>query len=76
MSKVNETYIAERLNGKKVLHNRVYFTSSCVEDTLPDQGKKILEDMGIFDDVLVSKAGCTVTSHCGKDTFGVIFIEE
>ncbi len=76
LPKVNETYIAERLKDKKVLHNRVYFTSSCIEDTLPQQGKKILEDMGIFDEILVSKAGCTVTSHCGKDTFGVLFIEE
>lgn len=76
LGKVNETYIAERLNGKKVLHNRVYFTSTCVDDTIPEQGRKILEDMGIFDEILVSKAGCTVTSHCGKDTFGVLFIEE
>ncbi len=76
LSKVNEVYIAERLKGKKVLHDRVYFTTSCIEDTIPNQGKQILESMGIFDQILVSKAGCTVTSHCGKDTFGVLFIEE
>ena len=39
-------------------------------------GKATLEATGLFDEILVSKAGCTVTSHCGKDTFGVLFIEE
>ncbi len=76
LSKVNETYIASRLAGKTVRNSRVYFTTTCVEDTIPEQGRKILEDMGIFSEILVSKAGCTVTSHCGKDTFGVLFIEE
>lgn len=76
LSKVNETYIASRLAGKTVRNGRVYFTTTCVEDTIPEQGRKILEDMGIFSEILVSKAGCTVTSHCGKDTFGVLFIEE
>ncbi len=76
LAKVNEVYIAERLKGKKVRSGRVYFTTSCIEDTIPEQGRKILEDMGIFSEILVSTAGCTVTSHCGKDTFGVLFIEE
>lgn len=76
LPKVLDLYIAERLKDKKVKTDRVYFTTSCVDDALPEQGRKVLEDMGIFKEVLVSKAGCTVTSHCGKDTFGVLFIEE
>lgn len=76
LTKVLEVYIAERLKDKKVKTDRVYFTTTCIEDTIPELGKKILEQTGIFKEVLVSKAGCTVTSHCGKDTFGVLFIEE
>lgn len=76
LTKVTTAYIAERLAGKKILHNRVFFTSTCTEPTIPDLGKATLEATGLFDEILVSKAGCTVTSHCGKDTFGVLFIEE
>ena len=76
LSRVNEAYIAGRLKGKKVRKNRVYFTTSCIEDEIPNQGKEVLENMGIFSEILSSTAGCTVTSHCGKDTFGVLFIEE
>lgn len=76
LTKVLEVYIAERLKDKKVKTDRVYFTSTCIDETLPELGKKVLEETGIFKEVLVSKAGCTVTSHCGKDTFGVLFIEE
>ena len=29
---------------------------------------------GIFDEVFVTRAGCTVSSHCGANTLGVLFI--
>ncbi len=76
LSKVNEAYVASRLKDKKIRKNRVFFTTSCIEDTIPNQGVQLLKDTGIFDEVLSSTAGCTVTSHCGKDTFGVLYIEE
>lgn len=76
LSKVLDVYVADRLKGKNVKADRVYFTSTCVDDALPEQGRKALLDSGIFNEVLVSRAGATVTSHCGKDTFGVLFIEE
>ncbi len=76
LSKVNEAYVAGRLKDKKVRKNRVFFTTTCVEDTIPNQGVQLVKDAGMFDEVLSSTAGCTVTSHCGKDTFGVLFIEE
>ena len=76
LPKVLETYVQERLKSVKPKTDRVYFTSSCIDDTLPELGRKLLEETGIFKEVLVSKAGCTVSSHCGKDTFGVLFIEE
>lgn len=76
LPKVLTQYIDERLAGVSPKTDRVYFTSTCIDDTIPELGRQYLEQKGIFKEVLVSKAGCTVTSHCGKDTFGVLFIEE
>ena len=29
-----------------------------------------------FQEVLITRAGCTVSSHCGRNTLGVIFIRK
>lgn len=72
---VMKQYITERLAGKTVRTDRIFLTTSCVDDELPSVGKAVLEEMGMFDEILVTTAGCTVTSHCGKDTFGILFFE-
>ena len=37
--------------------------------------KKQLEEMNYFDEILITRAGGVVTSHCGPGTLGVLFIE-
>ena len=73
LTKVLETYIDERLSNATPRTQRVFFTHTCVDDTIPNLAKKYLEEKGIFDEILVTRAGATVTSHCGKDTFGILF---
>lgn len=74
LPKVLEAYIDERLKDVPPLNDRAFFTYTCVDDTIPNLAKKYIEDKGIFKEVLLTRAGATVTSHCGKDTFGIIFI--
>ena len=35
-----------------------------------------VKSWGVFDEVLETTAGCTVTSHCGANTIGVLFIND
>ncbi|MBO5222302.1 MAG: DegV family protein [Clostridia bacterium] len=74
LPKVLELYIDERLNNAEPRTDRVFFTHTCTDDTIPNLAKKYLEDKGIFKEILLSRAGATVTSHCGKDTFGILFL--
>lgn len=55
--------------------DRVFIThSGCTEETI--QGvHKYLEELDLFDEILITRAGGVISSHCGPGTLGVLFIE-
>ena len=36
--------------------------------------KKEVEQLASFREVFVTRAGCTISSHCGPNTLGVLFM--
>lgn len=77
IQKVYEKYIAERLSGKNVNPNYIFITTS--DDPSPELAKR-LEDtvrqaVPQVKEVLFTRTSCTVTSHCGSGTMGVLFLE-
>lgn len=55
--------------------DRVFIThSGCPQETI-DSVKQYLESLHKFDEILVTRAGGVVSSHCGPGTLGVLFIE-
>jgi len=76
LPKVLEMYIDERLKNATPRTHRVFFTYTCADDTIPNLAKAYIESKGIFAEILLTRAGATVTSHCGKDTFGILFFNE
>lgn len=75
---VLKEYVDDRLNSvnMNIRKKRIFVTSTCVEDTLPNAIRDYLAEKNFFDEILVTSAGSTVLSHCGKDTLGILFIEE
>lgn len=55
---------------------RCFVTHSPSDRELVDQVIALTKELFDFDVVLESTAGCTVTSHCGKNTIGLLFITE
>ena len=53
---------------------RVFITHSGCSDEIIDPVKAYLEGLGHFSEILITRAGCTVSSHCGPGTLGVLFI--
>lgn len=47
--------------------------SGCSKDIL-DEAYSYIEGMNKFSEILVLRAGCVISSHCGPNTFGVIFM--
>lgn len=72
-----EKYIADRVgDGSEIETDRIFVTHAGCDAAIVDQCVKQVEDMGLFKEVLVTRAGCTVSSHCGRNTLGVLFIRK
>ena len=77
MDKVYRQYIAERLAGKTVVTDHAFITYSgeVPEDTLREL-TALVRELAPFEEVFVTQAGCTVSSHCGPGTLGVLFLRQ
>lgn len=59
----------------KAKKDRVFITHSGCEQEIIDSVKAYLEQLGVFEEILVTRAGGVISSHCGPGTLGVLFIE-
>ena len=59
-------------NAKK---DRVFITHSGCEQEILDEVRTYLESLQVFDEILITRAGSVVSSHCGPGTLGVLFIK-
>ena len=74
---VYRQYIKERLKGKKVRPAHVFITDSgMVDDETIASLEALVRELIPVDEVHHTVAGCTVASHCGAKTLGVLFINE
>ena len=59
---------------KKAKADRVFITHSGCEEEIIEAVKSELEGLGRFNEILVTRAGSVITSHCGPGTLGVLFV--
>ena len=55
---------------------RCFITHSSADKELVDLAKQLVEQNFDFDEIIETVAGSIVTSHCGRNTLGVLFISE
>ena len=55
---------------------RVFITHSGCDEAMIQQVKDMLTELNYFDEILVTRAGGGVSSHCGPGTLGVLFYEK
>ncbi|MGN0689417.1 MAG: DegV family protein [Oscillospiraceae bacterium] len=74
MEKVAEQYVRERLDGRTDIDtDRVFITHSPSDKNIVDAVKKAVNKYGDFDEIIETDAGCTVSTHCGPNTIGILF---
>lgn len=56
--------------------DRVFITHSGCDVEVIEKAYKYLEDLNIFEEILITRAGSVISSHCGPGTLGVLFIEK
>ena len=78
MENVLSKYVKDRLNNLEDLDlSRVFITHSGMSDpALIDKVKDAVLAIAPFEDVQITRAGCTVSNHCGPNTLGVLFCKK
>ena len=77
IEKVVLDYARDRLAGRTDIDtSRVVLVDTGVDSRLADLVAGYLEEDGRFGQVIHAKAGCTIFSHCGPDTLGLMFLRK
>ena len=72
-----ESYITDRLANRDDLDlRRVFVTHSGVEPEILQLALDTVRRLQPFEEVCVTRAGCTVSSHCGPGTIGVLYVHK
>lgn len=70
-------YIEDRVgDGHDIDRSHVFITHAGCDDAVVDACVARLKSLGDYPNVHVTRAGCTVSSHCGRNTLGVLFIRD
>lgn len=70
-------YITDRLANRDDLDlNRIFITHSGVSEEWLKIAEDTIREHQNFKEICATTAGCTVCSHCGPDTIGVLFIKK
>lgn len=75
LDKALAQYVKDRLEGRTDLKkDRVFITHSGISEQRIDMVRDLVRQYADFDEIFVTRAGCTISSHCGPNTLGVLFM--
>ena len=66
-------YIEDCLSADSFDPQRAFVTHAGCDPEIVEFVHSQVVASGHFNEVLVSRAGCTISSHCGPNTLGIIF---
>ena len=70
------TYVKDMEDALKAARpDRVFITHSGCDRTIVEEVHSYLENLGVFSEILETRAGGVISSHCGPGTLGVLFIQ-
>lgn len=67
-------YILDMYNTPDL--TRIFVTHTDAPEEAVQEVKSILKEKYNFKEILETTAGATVTSHCGKGTLGILYIND
>ena len=74
---VLKTYVKERIgDGSDIDLDRVFVTHAGCDSDLVNSIVEEVKSLAPFKEIFLTRAGCTVSSHCGANTLGVLFIRK
>ena len=68
-------YVADRLgDASDVIQNHIFVTHAGCEPAVVNACVEAVKAIAPEAEVHITRAGCTISSHCGRNTLGVLFI--
>ena len=72
-----KAYVNDRLKNRDDIDlSRIFVTHTGCDPDLVDEIKEIIKGYFDFAEVLETVAGCTISSHCGPNTLGILFVRK
>ena len=76
-SKVLEEYVKDRLgDASDVATDHIFVTHAGCDEAIYTKCVDLVKAIAPSADIHITRAGCTISSHCGRDTLGVLFIRK
>ncbi len=70
-------YITDQIgDGSDIDLTRVFVTHAGCDDAIAQACVDQVKALDLFGEILLTRAGCTVSAHCGRNTLGVLFIRK
>lgn len=77
LEKVLVSYVQDKLRQyDRIDDSRIFITHSGIEETYIRLVKDAIGREAAFEQVYVTEASCTISSHCGPNTLGILFMTE
>ena len=75
ITKAREQYVRDKLTGRDDIdYRKIFITHSGTSEESIEKVRRVVEECGDFENIYVTRAGCTISSHCGPETLGVLFM--
>lgn len=77
LDKVLAEYVKDRLEGRDDIRtDRIFITHAGISEERIQLVRDAVAQYKQFDEVLVTRAGCTISAHCGPNTLGILFVRK
>ena len=77
LEKVAIQYATERFSDVDSINtDRLFITHSIQSPELLEKVYKHIRDLNIFKEIYITDTGCTISSHCGQNTLGLVFLSK
>ncbi|MGN0350027.1 MAG: DegV family protein [Roseburia sp.] len=75
--KVLTQYVKDKLaQYPDIVRDKIFITHSGIDEKCIELVRKTIEEAMEFEHIYVTKASCTISSHCGPGTLGILFATE
>jgi len=77
LERVLEDYVKDRLEGRDdIRQDRIFITHAGIAHERIDLVRAAIGKYMQFDEIYVTRAGCTISCHCGPNTLGILFVRK